>query len=326
MNFPHVPALALAVGLLAIPAAATANDVSFPSKPITFVVPFPAGGVIDATARMLADKLQVQMKSSILVDNRPGAGGTIGSALVARAPADGYTYLIGDAATQVYSPAIFKNVRYDPAKSFAPIGQISAGPLVVLVGPRNPAKNVAELLAELRSGGDRIDYASNSNGSTPHLATEMFKQATGIKSVHVPFNGGPAAMTALGAGDVSYSINHIPLALSIIATGRVKPLATTGAQRSPVFPDLPTLDEAGVKGYEAYSWIGLFAPAGTPVGIQQKMSAELKAVLEDPDLKKKMAAQGDVATYRGPEELARYVASETARWVPLIRANGIVTD
>lgn len=327
MNFKHAIVATCAVGALLVPLAAkAAGEAAYPNKPITLIVPFPAGGVIDATARMVAEKLQTQMKTPVLVDNRPGAGGTIGTALAARAAADGYTYLVGDAATQVYSPAIFKSVKYDPVKSFAAIGQISYGPLVVLMGQRNPAKSIMELMEELKAGGDKIDYGSNGNGSTPHLATEMFKQVTGIKSTHIPFNGGPAAMTALAAGDVAYSINHIPLAMSIIATGRVKPVATTGATRSPVFPDLPTLGEIGVKGYEAYSWIGLFAPAGLPSPIQQKMSAELKVVLEDPELQKKMAALGDVAFYRNPEELNRYVAAETARWLPLIRSTGIVLN
>lgn len=316
-----------AVGALLAPLAGrAAGEPSFPTKSITFVVPFPAGGVIDATARMIAEKLQSQMKTTILVDNRPGAGGTIGAALVARAPADGYTYLIGDASTLVYSPVIFKNAKYDPVKNLAPIGQISYGPLVVLVGPKSQAKTANELMTDLVSGGQKIDYASNGNGSTPHLATEMFKQSTGVKSVHIPFSGGPAAMTALAAGDITYSINHIPLAMSMIATGRVKPLATTGAKRSPTFPELPTLNEIGVKGFEAYSWIGLFAPTGIPSPIQQKMTAELKTALQDPGLQKKMAGLGDVAFYRSPDDLNRYVAAEIARWVPIIRTSGISLD
>ncbi|MGE8317903.1 MAG: Bug family tripartite tricarboxylate transporter substrate binding protein [Comamonas sp.] len=327
MSFRHTIAALCAAGAVLAPlAAGAAGDAAYPARPITFIVPFPAGGVIDATARMLAEKLQVQLKTPVLVDNRPGAGGTIGTALAARAAPDGYTFLIGDAATQIYSPAIFKNVKYDPVKSFAPIGQISYGPLVVLVGQRNPAKSIAELMEEIKTGGEKIDYASNGNGSTPHLATEMFKQVTGFKSTHIPFNGGPAAMTALGAGDVAYSINHIPLAMSIIATSRVKPVATTGAKRSPVFPDLPTLGEISVKGYEAYSWIGLFAPADLPAALQQRMSAELRTALQDPELQKKMAAQGDEALYRNPDELRRYVAAESARWVPLIHSTGIALN
>ncbi len=326
MNIPRTFAACIAGVLVAPIAAQAAGDGSFPTRPITLIVPFPAGGVIDTTARMVAEKLQVQLKSPVVVDNRPGAGGTIGAALAARAPADGYTYLLGDAATQVYSPAIFKNVKYDPVKSFSPIGQISYGPLVVLVGPRSASKTAAEFLAELKSSGDKMDYGSNSNGSTPHLATEMFKQVTGFKSAHIPFNGGPAAMNALAAGDIAYSINHIPVALSIIATGRVKPLATTGAARSPIFPDLPTLSEAGVKGYEAYSWTGLYTQAAVPAAIQQRMSAELKEVLQDPDLQKKMSALGDVAFYRSPQEFSRYAAAETARWIPIIRSAGIALD
>jgi tripartite-type tricarboxylate transporter receptor subunit TctC len=327
LNIPIAMATACAAGALLLPQlAAGAEDAGYPAKPVTLIVPFPAGGVIDATARMVAEKLQAQLKTTVLVDNRPGAGGTIGTALAARAPADGYTFLVGDAATQVYSPAIFKSVKYDPVKSFAPIGQISYGPLVVLVGNKSESRSFPELLGELKTGAEKINYASNGNGSTPHLATEMFKQMAGVKSAHIPFSGGPAAMTALAAGDVTYSINHIPLAMSIIATGRVKPVATTGAMRSPVFPDLPTLGEAGIKGFEAYSWIGLFAQAAVPAQIQHRMSAELKTALEDPGLQKKMTALGDVAFYRSPEDLNRYVGAETARWVPIIRASGIALD
>lgn len=315
--------LGLALAGACLAGTALAADGSFPSKPITLVVPFPAGGVIDTTGRMIAEKMAAQMKATIVVENRPGAGGTLGSTAVARAPADGYTLLMGDAATQVYSPAIFKQVKYDPARSFASIGQVSYGPLVVIVGPKSKATTMNALLDELKTGGDKVDYGSNSIGSTPHLATEMFKKAVGINSTHIPFNGGPANMSALAGGEVSYSINHIPLAQSIIATGRVRPLATTGATRSPVFPDLPTLTELGVKGYEAYSWIGVFAPAGLPAEVQKTLSSALQASLDDPDLKKRMAALGDVAKYRAPAEFDDYIAGETKRWVPLIQTLGI---
>lgn len=319
-----IASLCIASALAATPALA--QESPYPSKPITLIAPFPAGGVVDVTARMIADKMQVHLKGTIIVDNRPGAGGTVGTAQVARAKPDGYTLLLGDPATHVYSPAIYRKVQYDPFKNFTPIGQISYGPLVVVAGSKTNAKSAQELLSILRTAGDTENYGSNGNGSTPHLATELFKQMTGIKTMHVPYGGGPANMTALVGGDVAFSINHIPLALGMIKSGKLRALATTGAKRSPAFPDLPTLSEVGVKGYEAYSWFALFAPAGIPADLQAKLSAALKAALKDPELQTKMSALGDEPFYRSPAELTQYMTAETARWVPLIKSAKIAVD
>lgn len=312
---------------LALASAATlAADASYPSKPITIIAPFPAGGVVDVTARMIADKMQVLLNGTMIVDNRPGAGGTVGTALVARSKADGYTLLLGDPATHIYSPAIYSNVAYDPFKSFTPIGQISYGPLVVVAGSKLQVNTAQEFVPFMEQAGDKENYASNGNGSTPHLAAELFKQTTNTQTTHVPYGGGPASMMGLATGDVGYSINHIPLALGMIKAGKLRALATTGSQRSPVFPDLPTLSEAGVKGYEAYAWFALYAPAGLPADVQEKLSAALETALQDPALKAKMNALGDEPFYRSPAELTQYMQSETARWVPLIKANGIAVD
>ena len=306
--------------------AVLATDTSYPSKPITIIAPFPAGGVVDVTARLIADKMQGILKATMIVDNRPGAGGTVGSAMVARSKADGYTLLLGDPATHIYSPTIYSKVPYDAFKSFTPIGQISFGPLVVVAGSRLKVKTAQELTPYLLNAGDKENYGSNGNGSTPHLAAELYKQTSGVKTTHVPYGGGPANMTALVSGDVGYSINHIPLALGMIKSGKLRALATTGAKRSPVFPELPTLMESGVKGYEAYAWFALYAPAGLPADVQAKLTSTLKAALQDPELKAKMNALGDEPFYRNPTELTEYMKTETARWVPLIKASGIAVD
>lgn len=333
MKFPHPTGLLvkLAAGIAGAtmalsPLISAAQDAAYPSKPITLIAPFPAGGVVDTTARMIAEKMQVLLKGTIIVDNRPGAGGTVGAGLAARAKPDGYTLVVGDPATHIYSPAIYSKVPYDPVKSFTPIGQISFGPLVVVVGPKTKANSIAELMADLRAAGDKESYGSNGNGSTPHLATELFKQVSGTHSMHVPYGGGPTNMTALAGGDVAFSINHIPLALGMVKGGKLRALATTGAKRSPTFPDLPTLTESAVKGYEAYSWFALFAPAGLPAAVQEKLSAALQVTLKDPELQRKMSALGDEPMYRNPEELSKYMAAETARWTPIIKSAKVRVD
>ena len=315
----------LAVTFAAAAFCAQAQD-AYPSKNITLIAPFPAGGVVDITARLIAEKMQTHLKGNIVVDNKPGAGGTVGTTLLARAKPDGYTLVVGDPATHIYSPTIYPNVAYDPVKSFTPIGQISYGPLVVAVGPKTKAATMQDLMTELRSEGDKANYGSNGNGSTPHLATEWFKQVTGLKTTHVPYGGGPANMTALASGDTTYSINHIPLALGMIKGGRLRALATTGTKRSPAFPDLPTVAESGIKGYEAYSWFALFAPANLPVALQSKLSAALQATLQDPELRAKLNALGDEPFYRSPSDLSKYLAAETDRWVPIIKSAKISVD
>ncbi|MES2185038.1 MAG: tripartite tricarboxylate transporter substrate binding protein [Pseudomonadota bacterium] len=306
--------------------AAHAQDAAYPSRPVTLVVPFPAGGVVDVLGRLVADKLQAALKGTVIVDNKPGAGGTLGAGLVARSRPDGYTVLLGGSATQIFGPVIYPKLSYDASRAFAPIGQISNGPLVVTLGAKMKASNFNEMVAELRNEGSQGNYGSNGNGTFPHLAAELLKHSTGLQTVHVPYIGGPAVVTALLAGDLSMSINHIPVVQGMVKSGKLRAVATTGAQRSAAFPDLPTVAESGVKGFEASAWFGLFAPAGTPAPVVQELTAALELALQDPDLRAKLLAQGDEPAYKAPGAFKGYIASETARWTPIIKNARISVD
>jgi tripartite-type tricarboxylate transporter receptor subunit TctC len=306
-------------------APAWAQD-KFPSRPVTLVVPFPAGGAVDFVARAVGPRLAAALGVPVIVENKAGAGGTIGAAFAAKAKPDGTTLLLGGAATQVFSPALFKKLQYDAKKDFAPIGQISSGPLVLVTGAKVPATDVPQLLRHLKDIGARAFYGSNGNGTFPHLAAELFKQANQLPSAHIPYSGGPAALTALVAGDVAYSINHIPVVQGMVKSGRLRALATTGAKRSVVFPDLPTLSESGMKGFEANAWWGLFAPAGTPPEIVQTITEALATALRDPALRTTLEAQGDEVSYSTPKDFAAFVNAESTRWTKVVKTADIQLD
>ena len=310
---------------LALPLLAGAAD-EYPSKPISIVVPYPAGGVVDIVGRLVADKLGQSLGKRVIVENKPGAGGTIGAAAVAKAAPDGYTLLLAGAATHVFAPLLYKSVPYDPIKQFAPISQLTAGPLVLVVNSALPAQNMAEFLAYVRTNGDKVNFSSNGKGTFPHLAVELMKQAAGLKSTHVPYNGGPPAILALASGDVAFSINHIPNVLAQVKAGKIRPLATTGLARSSSFPDLPTFDEAGFKGFETSAWFGLFAPPGTPQAIVDRLSRESIEALKAKDLRDKLAVGGDEPVGSTPAAFANYIRAEIAKWTPVVRNAGITPE
>ncbi|WP_439590618.1 Bug family tripartite tricarboxylate transporter substrate binding protein [Hydrogenophaga sp.] len=315
--------LALAVSACALPAGA--QD-AFPSRPVALVVPFPAGGVVDVVARIVGQKMSTTLGQPVVVENKAGAGGTIGATHVARAKPDGYTILLGGSATQVFGPALYKNLRYDAKKDFAPVGQISSGPLVLVAGSKAPGTDVAQLKKYLKEQGVRAFYGSNGNGTFPHLAAELFKQANGLAAAHIPYGGGPAALTALITGDIAFSINHIPVVQGMVKSGRVRALATTGKQRSVAFPDLPTLDEAGMKGFEANAWWGLFVPAGTPPDVVGKLNHALDIALKDPAVRSALEAQGDEVAYSNPKDFGAFVQAESVKWTKVVKIADLRLD
>ncbi len=315
------------IGALAFalsPAAALSAE--YPTKPITMIVPFPAGGVVDVIGRLVADRIGKSLGQPVVVENRVGAGGTIGAAQVANAQPDGYTLLMGGAATNVFGPAMYRKLPYDPVRSFEPITHISAEPLVLVVNPALPVKSYKELEDYLRAKGEAVNYASNGPGTFPHLAVELLKQARGLKATHVPYAGGPKALLALLSNEVTFSINHIPNILSQVRAGKLKALAMTGSARSPLFPDVPTFAELGVPGVEASAWWGLFAPAGTPKPIIDKLNAVTVAALKTPELRAKLLDIGDETVGSSPAELAAYLRSELDKWPPIIKAAGVKVD
>lgn len=299
---------------------------SYPTRPITIVVPFPAGGAVDVLGRMVAEKMSAQLKQPFIVENRRGASASIGATAVAQAAPDGYTLLLGGPASHVTAPTILRKLPYDPIKSFEPVGQVSNGPLVLTVGAGVQAKSLKALDQELKVKGSRANYASNGNGTMPHLGGEMFKRAGHYEMAHIPYSGGPAVVTALLAGEVDITVNNIPAVMPMLKAGRLRGLATTGLQRSKALPDLPTMAESGFKDFDANAWFGIFAPAGTPPQVIGKLTEALAASLRDPDLKARMLAQGDEATYRAPQDFAAFVKHESQRWRALIEQAHITLD
>jgi tripartite-type tricarboxylate transporter receptor subunit TctC len=316
--------LVAALALCALAQGVLAEE--YPVKPVSIVVPYPAGGVVDMVGRLIADKLGDALGKRVIVENRPGAGGTIGAAGVARAAPDGYTLLLGGAATHVFAPLLYRTVPYDPVKQFVPITQLTAGPLVLVVNAGLSAQNLKEFLAYLRANGDRTNYASNGKGTFPHLSVELLKQAAGLNPTHVPYNGGPPAILALAAGDVAFSVNHIPNVLAQIRSGKIRPLATTGLVRSSAFPDLPTFDESGFKGFEASAWFGLFAPPGTPQAVIDRISTAAADALKAKELRDRLAMQGDEPVGSSPKVFAAYIQGEISRWAKVIREAGITPE
>jgi len=307
-------------GFMAACGAALAQT-AFPSKPVTIVVPFPAGGALDIVARALAEEMRKQLGQPVIVDNRVGAGGTVGSALVARAAPDGYTLLLGSVATHAIGPGVYPNLSYDALKDFAPITQVTASPLLLASSATLNVKAVAELLAAARAQPGKLNYASTGNGTAVHLAGAMLQSAARLDVVHVPYKGGPQAINALITGEAAYMVVNVELVLPQVAGGKARALAVTGNRRLAVLPDVPTMGEAGLSGVDATTWFGLFAPAGTPKDVVDRLQRDAATSLRA--LKDNFAKQGDEAIGSTPDEFAAHVRAEHAKWGKLIKDLGV---
>jgi tripartite-type tricarboxylate transporter receptor subunit TctC len=313
-------------------AAATALDPaagfaqSYPTKPIRMMVPFPAGGGSDTLGRVVGVKLSERLGQQIVVENRPGAAGSIGADIVARAPADGYTLLLGSTSELVQYPNVNPKVPYDPLRAFAPITLVGTIPLVLVVHPSLPVKTVKDLIALAKSRPGEINFGSAGLGATTHLAVELFIALTGVKMTHVPYKGSPQAVTDLVAGNVQLGIPTMPAALPFIKAGRVRALGVSTAKRASNLPDVPTLDEAGVKGYDTALWTGILAPAGTPREIISRLNAEITQVLTLSDVKEGFDRQGAVAQATTPEEFAAFIKADYAKWAKVVKQANIRID
>jgi tripartite-type tricarboxylate transporter receptor subunit TctC len=305
------------------PLGALAQD--YPNRVVRLVVPFPPGGVVDISGRLLAEELGRQLGANVIVDNKVGAGGTIGAGEVARAPADGYTILLGGAATHAFAPWVYKQLRYDPVKDFVAVTQFTEGPLALCVNATSSAATLDDFVKMLKTGGAALNYASNGNGTFPHLSVELMNQALGTKPQHVPFPGGAQAVTALIAGQVQFTQNHIPVVQAHVKSGRLRVLATTGTSRSQSFPDVPTLKEAGVD-VVASAWFGLFVPAGTPPAIVERIHQATAAAVKSPALREKIAAQGDEVKVEGPSRFQAFQTAELEKWRRVITSTGLKLD
>jgi len=298
----------------------------YPTKPINLVVPFAAGGSTDLVGRIVAEGMSQQLGQQVLVVNQAGAGGVLGATAVADAEPDGYTILMGTIATHALSASLYATPPFDPAADFAPVSLLVTVPNVLLVNPDFPANTVEELIAKLKAEPETHAYASSGNGTPLHLSGELFKSMTQTDMVHVPYQGsGPALVDAL-SGAVPIIFDNLPSASEHMRAGTLRPLAVTTLERAASFPDVPTMDEAGVPGYETNTWNALFAPAGTPPEVIARLNEAAVAVVNDPAVKERLAEAGAVVVGSTPEALAEHVTSEVARWKPVIEAAGVTVQ
>jgi tripartite-type tricarboxylate transporter receptor subunit TctC len=311
------------LGVLAAFSGALAQP-AFPAKPVTLVVPFPPGGALDIVARTLAEEMRKHLGQPMIVDNRPGAGGTLGTGLVARAAPDGYTILLGSIATHAIGPGLFRSLSYDAVKDFAPITQLTSSPLMVTSSATLKATSLAELLALARANPGKLNYASTGNGTAVHLAGAMLKSAAKLDVEHVPYKGGAEAMTALMTGEAAFMVVNLELALPQVKGGKARALAVSGPRRLATLPDVPTLREAGLAGADVSTWFGLFAPAGTPRAIVDRLHRDAVTSLQA--LRERFAAQGDDTVGSTPDEFAAWVRSEHARWGKVIKEFGVKVE
>ena len=314
--------VALSVGL-GLGNASLVHAQDYPSKPVRFVVPFAPGGTTDVLARLVGEKLSASLGQQFVVDNKPGAGGNVGTAQVAKAEPDGYTLLMGTVGTHAINASIYPSLPYDPVQDFAPVTLVATVPNVLVVNPEVPANSVAELIALAKEKPGELNFASSGNGSSIHLSGELFKAMTGVDIVHVPYKGsGPAVVDLLG-GQVQMMFDNLPSSAPQIKAGKLRPLGVTSKERSPTLPDVPTIAEAGVPGYEALSWFGVLVPAGTPDAIVAKLQNEIAKALADPAMRERFAELGAVPVGGTSAEFADLITAETAKWAKVVQDAGI---
>ncbi|MBF5003011.1 tripartite tricarboxylate transporter substrate binding protein [Diaphorobacter sp. NR2-3-3-1] len=317
--------LTMASCALALPFAATAND-NFPNKPITIVVPFSAGGTTDILARVIAQDLGKQLGQSVVVDNRAGAGGNIGGALAARAPADGYTLFMGTVGTHAINEALYKKMPFNPGKDFQPLSRVANVPNLLVANPNQPFRTVPELIAYAKAHPGQVNFGSSGSGSSIHLSGELFKMMAKVDMVHVPYKGSAPAVTDLLGNQIAIMFDNMPSAISHVRAGKLRPIAVTTPKRSPELPDVPTIAEAGVPGYEATSWFGLFTTAGTPKPVVDKLSAALAKSLAAPAVRSKIKEQGGEVVSETPEQFAAFIKTEADKWAKVVKASGATAD
>lgn len=305
-------------------AAAAVPAQSYPAKPIRFVVGFPPGGGNDIIARMVGAKMQESWGQAVVIDNKPGANSIIATEFVAKSAPDGYTLLVNATGGMSVNPVLYTTLPYDPLKDFVPISMVGSFPLVLAVNPSVPARSVQELVAYAKANSGKLNYSAGSTAF--QVATEMFKQMTGIDVRHIPYKGSAASITAVIAGDVQMTIVDTPPLVPQIKGGRVRALAVTSAKRAGAMPDLPTIAESGVPGYEMVLWIGVFAPAGTPREIADKLNAEVVRIVNLPDIREKLDGMGVDPLGNSSEQVAEWIRREIARFGPVVKAAGIKAD
>lgn len=316
--------LAVGAAVALLPAAAFAQ--SFPNRPIRFVVPFPPGGSLDVSARAVADRMTVLLGQPVVVENRPGAGGNVGADLVAKSAPDGYTMLMGALSTHAVNPHLYARMPFEPLKDFAPITQIGDVPNILIVGPSVKAANVQELARDIRANPKAFNYGSGGNGSGGHLAGALFADRIGVPIEHIPYQGGAPQLNALLSGETQFTFDNLANAFPQIEAGRVRALAVTTPQRSPQVPNVPTMAEAGIPGFDISTWFGIFVPAGVPADAAARLADAAIAALKDPATVERLARLAVVPVGNTPAEFGRFVAAEHAKYREIVRLSGARID
>jgi len=322
MNLTRRLFFALALAAL----AATAIAAEYPSKPIKLIVPFPAGGGTDFFARVIGNKLAEALKWVVVVDNKPGAGGNIGVDAAAKSPPDGYTVVMGQTSNLAINPTLYRKLPYDPLKDLIPVVLVADAPLALVVAAQSPYKTLADVVAAAKAKPGDLAFASPGNGTVAHLAGELFQTAAGVKFRHIPYKGSSQALTDLMGGQVELFMASVPTALSQIKGGKLRALAVTSTKRSPALPDVPTVAEAGFKGFDANTWFGLLVPKGTPDAVVTRLNAEVNKVLKMPDVREKFAAEGGGALGGTPEEFAALLKADYSKWAKVVKDSGAKLD
>lgn len=323
MQRMFVPAGMLITALVSMMASA---QTPYPAKAIRMIVPSSPGSGPDIMARTIAKNLNEAWNQPVVVEARPGAGGIIGSEAVAKSAPDGYTLIMGNAGSHSVTPSLYRKLPYDPAKAFAPVVLVSSAPNILIVHPSLPVKTTKDLIALAKARPGDLTFGSGGNGSTAHLSGEMFRTLAGIKIVHVPFKGAPAAVLGVITGEISMAILNLPPALPHVKNGRLKALGVSTPKRSPAVPDLPTIAESGLPGYSATAWYGVLAPAGTSRDIILKLNAEIVKSLRNEEIRKRIAADGGEVVGSTPEEFSDVIKTDTAKWAKVIQASGARVD
>ncbi|EHS49543.1 hypothetical protein PDO_0516 [Rhizobium sp. PDO1-076] len=316
----------IAAGLLAGVVSVGTAKAEFPERAVTLVVPFAAGGSTDVVARVIAERMSTDLGQQVVVQNVGGAGGSLGAGNVARAEPDGYTILMGTVATHALNPLILKNKPYDAETDFAPVSLLVVVPNVLVVNPQLPVKDVKELLALLKAEPEKYSYASSGNGTPLHLSGELFNAMAGVKMQHVPYKGSGPALTDVIGNQVPIMFDNLPSSSGHIKAGTLRALAVTTAERAPSFPDVPTMAEAGIPGYETYTWNALFAPKDTPKDVVDRLNASAKVAMADPAVVERMKEFSATVVASSPEELAAHVKAEMAKWTPVVRDANVQMD
>ena len=315
--------LALAAALCAVSSAAAIAQNNYPTKPVRLIVPFPPGGSTDIIARLVGQKLGERLGQEIVIDNRGGAGGTIGTEIAVRANPDGYTLTMGTTGTHAIAAGLYSKLQYDPIDDFAPLTLVASTPYLLVVNPGVKANSLKEFVALVKSQPGKLAFASAGTGNTTHLAMEMLKLAAGIEIVHVPYNGGRAALTPTLAGQVQALFISVPEVLAHAKAGTLRPLAVSTAKRSPSLPDVPTVAESGYPGFEVSLWVGFFAPKGTPAPILNRLHGELVKIAQSPEMKNQFEKNGAEAVTNSRGELTHLVRSDINKYTKVIKAAGI---